>query len=273
MSKSVVTLPFRGLKMAGKFLLQQHALKTLSGAKFASKRREYKKYLNERNKGLLLDGQNLRLSERESFQNVCLIARVGAGKTSQYIIPNVLDKARRKCSLVVNDPKGEVYAQTSQYMKDKGYNVIVINPEDLSRSSRFQSPCGKSPIISSWSRSRRSSSWRAAALSANKDQFWNHGAMRFVSLFLKCLLNAADENAGYFTLANLYYLFQNFGEDGKALDEFMIRYTANPEHARKTARYGMNGRVCSPETKKGSGVLFSLPSRRCVRCPTPMLPD
>ena len=227
LSKSVVTLPFRGLKMAGKFLLENHALKTLSGAKLA-KKREYKRYLNESNKGLLLDGQSLCLSERESFQNVCLIARVGAGKTSQYIIPNVLDKARRKCSLVVNDPKGEVFEATSQYMSDKGYNVIVIDPENLNRSSRFN------PLMEVTDNIQLEQIAQilimAGSTSANKDQFWNHGAMRFVSLFLKCLLNAADENDGYFTLANLYYLFQNFGEDGKALDEFMVRYTANPNH-------------------------------------------
>ena len=177
---------------------------------------------------MLLDGQNLRLSERESFQNVCLIARVGAGKTSQYIIPNVLDKAKRKCSLVVNDPKGEVYAQTSQYMKDKGFDVIVIDPENLTRSSRFNPLWEVTDTIHLEQIAQILI--MAGSSSIAKDQFWNHGAMRFVSLFLKCLLNAADENPGYFTLANLYYLFQNFGEDGKKLDEFMIRYTANPDH-------------------------------------------
>jgi type IV secretion system protein VirD4 len=58
---------------------------------------ETSEILSARNTGLLLDGKRGRLSERESFQNVCVIARVGAGKTSRYIIPNVLDKADRNC--------------------------------------------------------------------------------------------------------------------------------------------------------------------------------
>ena len=116
-------------------------LKEHSGAQFAG-RREYKQFLNPANEGLLLDGDNLRLSERESFQNVCVIARVGAGKTSQYIIPNVLDKAERNCSLVINDPKGEVYEQTSQYMKDKGFEILVIDPENLGPFQPFQSSVG-----------------------------------------------------------------------------------------------------------------------------------
>lgn len=216
--------PYETAFNIGKFLIKGQSLKEKTGAKFA-RRRDYKSYLSPKHTGLLLDGQTLRLSERESFQNVCIIARVGAGKTSQYIIPNVLDKSQHKCSLVVNDPKGEVYAQTSQHMKDKGFNVIVLNPEDLNASSRFN-PLWEltSPIeIEQLAHILISSGNKGA-----KDPFWNNGAIRFTSLFLKCLVNAAEENSGYFTLANLYYLFQNFGNNGQALDEFMIRYTANP---------------------------------------------
>ena len=63
----------------GKFLLDSQSLKSKSGAKFAN-RWDYRSYLSSKHKGLLLDGQSLRLSERESFQNVCVIARVGAGR-------------------------------------------------------------------------------------------------------------------------------------------------------------------------------------------------
>ena len=56
--------------------------------------------LSPRNKGLLIDGEAGHLTEQQSFQNVCVVARVGAGKTSRYIIPNVFDRAQRKCSMV-----------------------------------------------------------------------------------------------------------------------------------------------------------------------------
>jgi len=62
-------------------------------------------------------------------------------------------------------------------MADKGYNVIVIDPENLNRSSRFNpfwevtdniqlEQIASIPIM-------------AGSSFANKDQFWNHGAMRF----------------------------------------------------------------------------------------------
>lgn len=52
--------------------------------------------------------------------------------------------------------------------------------------------------------------------------------VRFVSVFLACLRNAGLENPAYNTLANLYYLFQNFGEDGSKLDSFIARYSIDP---------------------------------------------
>jgi type IV secretion system protein VirD4 len=107
-------MPFKLMGAGAMYLLKGHVLNKTMGADFATKS-SYRDYLSNSNKGLLLNGGSLHLSEQESFQNVCVMARVGAGKTSRYIIPNVLDKVRKKCSMVINDPKGEVFNQTSAY--------------------------------------------------------------------------------------------------------------------------------------------------------------
>jgi type IV secretory pathway TraG/TraD family ATPase VirD4 len=64
-----------------------------------------------------------------------------------------------------------------------------------------------------------------AVSSGSKDQIWTAGAERFVTFFLKCLRRRpAEEN----TLHNLYYLFQNFGEDGRALHRFVADSCIDP---------------------------------------------
>ena len=135
-SKDVVSWPFKALGTGLSYLVKGYTLKNTGGAVF-SKPKEYREFLNSRNRGLLLDGVDLRLSERDSFQNVALMARVGTGKTTRYVVSNVLDKARSRCSMVINDPKGEVYDLTSGYMQKRGYRIITIDPENLARSSRF----------------------------------------------------------------------------------------------------------------------------------------
>ena len=226
-AKFVLTLPFKLLWKVGMFLFRGKILRKEEGAAFST-RYQYSRYLNNSNKGLLLDGDSLKLSEQESFQNVCCIARVGAGKTSRFIIPNVLEKSRQSCSLVINDPKGEVYSATSKHLHSRGYRVITIDPENLETSSCFnplldvKNPIELDQIAEILVKSGGSGQ--------DKDSFWEKGAVRFVSVFLQCLKNAGADDPNYNTLANLYYLFQNFGNDGSNLDSWMALYTIDPEN-------------------------------------------
>ncbi len=217
---------FRMLKFGAVFLFKGKVLRKEEGAAFAS-RREYTQYLNNRNRGLLLNGDKLKLSEPESFQNVCVIARVGAGKTTRYIIPNVLNRAREKCSMVINDPKGEVYEQTSGYLASCGYEVILFNPQDPTASHCFN------PLQEAKNEIEQEQIAeilvKCGNPSAGKDEFWNSGAIRFVSVFIKCLANAGKDNPEHYNLANLYYLFQHFGQDGAPLDEWLSKATINPD--------------------------------------------
>ena len=225
-------LPLRAIAFFVAFLFKTQLLKRTEGARLA-KSGDYGERLNSSNTGLLLDGDTLRLAEKESFQNVCVIARVGAGKTSRYIIPNVIDRARRACSVVVNDPKGEVYEATSGYMKSKGFRVIVIDPENPDRSHTFnplteaQNEIELDQIAEILIKAGKGGNSQGAG--GGSGDFWASGAVRFVSVFLGCLRHAGRENPAWNTLANLYFLFQNFGEDGSKLDAFMARYSVNPD--------------------------------------------
>ena len=200
-------------------------LKKESGARLLNKS-ETSELLSPRNTGLLLDGADGRLSERESFQNVCVIARVGAGKTSRYIIPNVLDKAKSNVSIVLTDPKGEVFEATSGFMQANGYRVITLNPEDLERSSSFN------PLLEAKNDIELEQVAeilvKAGSGSSPKDAFWDNGAVRIVSVLLKLLQRAGAQNPAYFTQGNLYYLLQHFGTDGSPLDDFVIQWAYDP---------------------------------------------
>ena len=202
----------------GKFLTREGGARLLTSSETSS-------LLAPRNTGLLIDGQEGRLSERESFQNVAVVARVGAGKTSRYIIPAVLDRAKRNCSIVVNDPKGEVFAETSGYLQSRGFKVIAINPEDLGGSSRFNPLLEAKDDIEI---EQVAEILIKAGAGNSKDEFWNHGATRMVSVLLKLLQRAGYSDPSYYTLGNLYHLLQNFGQDGSPLDDFVIKWAYNP---------------------------------------------
>jgi type IV secretory pathway TraG/TraD family ATPase VirD4 len=226
MSK-IIKYTFQSVFEVGKFLFKSQVLSKKTGADFSTKS-SYSKYLSADNRGLLINGSDLKLTEKKSFQNICLVASVGAGKTTRFIIPNILERAKSKCSIVVHDPKGEVFDLTSQYLKNRGYNIILIDPENIERSSCFN------PLLEAKTDIELEQITEIlieAGLKNAKsgDDFFSSGAKRFVSLFLKCLKIASLKNKNLMTLSNLYYLFQNFGEKGENLENWVIENTFIPD--------------------------------------------
>ena len=84
------------------------------------------KLLSNSNKGLLLDGQNHRLSLKDSFTHLALISRTGGGKTTSYVIPNILKLSQEKTSMVITDISGEIYEKTSGHLAKQGYKYMYL---------------------------------------------------------------------------------------------------------------------------------------------------
>lgn len=218
-------LPFTLIKHVAVFLFNGQVLNSKTGASLA-KTKDYGNYLNTKNSGVMVDGHKLKLSEQHSFMHCLVVGRPGAHKTTGYIIPNLLEKAKDNCSVVVNDPKGEIHHATAGVFKQNGFDVCIIDVENPSQSSRFN------PLLEAQNDMELEqlaevlilASAGASGQSQSKDDFWNKTAVRYVSLFLKVLKNAGQDDPAYFTLHNLLALIQNFGEDGRPLSEFMARY-------------------------------------------------
>ena len=59
-----------------------------------------------------------------------VIGATGSGKTQNIIFPTVEVLAKHKESMIITDPKGEIYEATSNMLRDKGYDVLVLNFRD-----------------------------------------------------------------------------------------------------------------------------------------------
>lgn len=130
---------------------------------------------------------------------------------------------------MVNDPKGEVYEATSHQLASRGFRLLVINPDDPQHSHTFN-PLEEAQDEIELDQIAEILIKAGRGASKGNDDFWLSGAQRFVSVFLGCLKNASLENPNWNNLANLYYLLQNFGEDGSNLDDFIVRYSVDPHN-------------------------------------------
>ncbi|KIL45167.1 VirD4-like conjugal transfer protein, CD1115 family [Jeotgalibacillus soli] len=89
--------------------------------------------LGEMDKRLIIQPTNSKAPNRNHF----VVGGPGSFKTQSYVITNVINE--RQCSIVVTDPKGEVYESTAGIKERQGYAVHVVNFADMSKSDRYNS--------------------------------------------------------------------------------------------------------------------------------------
>ena len=56
-----------------------------------------------------------------------VIGATGSGKTQTVILPQVHSLAKAKESMIITDPKGEIYEKTSNMLRARGYQILLLN--------------------------------------------------------------------------------------------------------------------------------------------------
>ena len=75
-----------------------------------------------------LDGQVVCVPLKTRFNgNLAVYGASGSKKTRAFCVNMILQSAARRSSLVICDPKSELYEKTSEYLRDQGYTVKVFN--------------------------------------------------------------------------------------------------------------------------------------------------
>ena len=63
------------------------------------------------------------------YHNI-VIGSTGSGKTQATVLPMVNLLAKHDESMIITDPKGEIYEGTSNYLRSLGYNIVLLNFRD-----------------------------------------------------------------------------------------------------------------------------------------------
>jgi type IV secretory pathway TraG/TraD family ATPase VirD4 len=173
---------------------------------------ERRRFLSARHRGLVLSPRH-RLSEKESFKSLVLVAPTGSGKTTRYVIPNLLQLTG---SAVVTDPSGEIYAATSGHLLKRGYRIQVLQPETPGKSLSFN------PLAYFRTDAElRRLATILAETAKSYESIWNVGATNLLYFGLQAItvLPQAEERS----IANLRRLLNTLSADETAVDGFMSR--------------------------------------------------
>ncbi len=196
-------------------------------------------FLSPQHRGFIVGktrwGRTQRLSQQESEKNLLLVAPTGMYKTSSFIIENVL---RCSGSVVTTDPSGEIFTKTSGHMADRGYQVLVFNPTDLSHSIRFN-------VLQAFRQDHQSLKQIATILarhnSGPQDQFWVTQASNILYLVMAALTDQEDTH--YRNLANVRWVLNHLGGHHKTIDQWMKSHLTPPLQAEYQAFIQQDSRV------------------------------
>lgn len=92
-----------------------------------------------------VDLRNGKWLTMDKDMNTMIISSSGAGKSVSIMMPTIISLAMERqvkggeigSSFLVNDPKGELFDKMSLYLKEQGYNVVLLNFRDPKYGQRF----------------------------------------------------------------------------------------------------------------------------------------
>lgn len=131
--------------------------------------------------------------------NITVVGSSGSMKTISFVLTNILQLIYLEKSIVVTDPKGEIYRKTSSLLREKGYTVKVFNLCDMSHSDRFN-PLAQNETINDVQVSTEVIITNTQKKSKG-DDFWPRAEENLLKAFeFYFLENISDQN----TLTNVY---------------------------------------------------------------------
>jgi len=184
-----------------------------------------------------------------------VIGATGSGKTQTVIFPTVNVLAKKRESMIITDPKGEIYENTSNMLREKGYNVLVLNFRDPQQGNAWNPLSLPYRIYKSGNQDKAIELLDDLAAnilyeekSGNADPFWEKtSADYFSGLALGMFEDTTEDKVNLNTIS----LMTTVGEEKFGGGTYIKSYfeTKDPSSAAYT---NASGTIMAPNETKGS---------------------
>ncbi|WP_374713236.1 VirD4-like conjugal transfer protein, CD1115 family [Symbiobacterium terraclitae] len=159
---------------------------------------------------------------------ILVIGSPGSGKTRRLVLPNLYllgqaTAAGQPASIILTDPKGELYSYTADYFRGLGFQVVTLNLLDPRRSHRYNPLSAVAAAIAAGDFSAASeAAWDLAHAFATvettahtrEDPFWQNASESVIAAAV--LYVASRAPADQRTMTSVYRMITELGKDGGA---------------------------------------------------------
>ena len=203
--------------------------------------------------GIVNDGKTIWVDDSEYHS--LIIGSTGSGKTQTVVFPLVQTLAKKGESMILTDPKGEIYEKTANLLKSKGYKIIVINLRDPQRGNAWN------PFQLPYKLYKEGNSDKATELlddlainilydekSQSSDPFWEKTSADYFTGLSLGLFEDTDESRININSINL---MSTDGEEKFAGSTYIKEYFNMKDHS-KPAYVNASSTINAPSETKGS---------------------
>ena len=202
---------------------------------------------------LINNGKEIWVDDGE-YHNL-IIGSTGSGKTEMIVQPMVKVLAKKGESMIITDPKGEIYERNAVELKEKGYNIVLLNFRDPQQGNSWN------PMYLPYSLYKSGNIDKSVELledlAANilkdpsakgQDPFWeNTSADYFTGLACALFEDAKEEEINL----NSINLMTTLGEEKIAGSTYVKEYFSYKNPA-ETAYTKASSTLIAPSDTKGS---------------------
>lgn len=202
---------------------------------------------------LINDGKNIWIDDDDTHSIV--IGSTGSGKTQGVVHPMVKILARGGESMIITDPKAEIYKESAGLLRKKGYNIVVLNFRDPQRGNCWN------PLTLPYKLYKEGNTDKAMELlddvasnilyeeGGDKDAFWEKTAADyFTALALGLFEDAKEEEVNL----NSISVMSTVGEERFGGRSTYIKEYFNAKDPNSSAYTCASGTIMAAEETKAS---------------------
>ncbi len=171
--------------------------------------------------GIVLGLKQGLLLRNDGDQHVMVIGSPGQGKSRGFVIPTMMSF---KGSQMVLDMSGELFEETSGYLKDQGYEIFLLAP-----GSRFTDGYNPLDLISADPSQRITDLQKLTQmllperLRSDSSDFWEESARILLTAMLGFVLECPDTRK---SLSELYRILNSMSDEREAIIQLLDNYEA-----------------------------------------------
>lgn len=151
----------------------------------------------------------------DSAVNNLLIGTTRSGKGETYIVPmiDIYSRAEKKSSMIINDPKGELYAMSKETLEQRNYDVYVLNLIDPDYSMSYNPlalivEAYKNGNLGEAQQLCNTLTYAIYHNDKSSEPMWEESSMALVNALIldlcdKCIKNNEEEKITLYTVASM----------------------------------------------------------------------